>query len=102
MYGHAELMLEQLKTLVRQPSISAPNVGIKGCAELLAEMTRADGVETQIVRTAGQPIIVGKGGAVPGAPIVLVCGHDDVQPVDPLAAARLYGAFAVAHLRGQP
>src|SRR3954471_1195201 len=83
---HAESMLEQLKTLVRQPSISAQNVGVKECAELLAQMMRDDGIETQILPTAGQPVIVGKGVAVPGAPTVLVYGHYDVQPVDPLEA----------------
>ena len=31
--AHAEPMLEQLKTLVRQPSISAQDVGVKECAE---------------------------------------------------------------------
>ena len=83
---HAESMLDQLKTLVRQPSISAQDVGVKECAELLAGMMRDDGIETQILPTAGQPVIVGKGEAVPGAPTVLVYGHYDVQPVDPLDA----------------
>jgi acetylornithine deacetylase/succinyl-diaminopimelate desuccinylase-like protein len=72
---HAEPMLEQLKTLVRQPSISAQDVGVKECADLLAEMMRADGIATEILPTAGQPVIAGKGEAVPGAPTVLVYGH---------------------------
>ena len=84
--AHAEEMLEQLKTLVRQPSISAQDVGVKECAELLAGMMRADGLDTQILPTAGQPVIVGTGEDVPGAPTVLVYGHYAVQPVDPLDA----------------
>src|SRR3954471_11728445 len=83
---HAESMLEQLKTLVRQRSISAQDDGVKECAELLAGMMRDDGIETAIYPTAGQPIIVGKGTQVPGAPTALVYGHYDVQPVDPLDA----------------
>jgi acetylornithine deacetylase/succinyl-diaminopimelate desuccinylase-like protein len=83
---HADAMLDQLKTLVRQPSISAQDVGVKECADLLAGMMRDDGIETQILPTVGQPVIVGKGEAVPGAPTVLVYGHYDVQPVDPLDA----------------
>src|SRR6059058_1919773 len=74
---HREAMLEQLKTLVRQPSISAQDVGVKECAELLAGMMRADGIETQIMPTAGQPMVVGIGQAVPGAPTVLIYGHYD-------------------------
>ncbi|MCC7370310.1 MAG: M20/M25/M40 family metallo-hydrolase [Chloroflexi bacterium] len=84
--AHQDEMLEQLKTLVRQPSISAQNVGVRECAELLAGMMRADGIETEIVPSAGQPVIIGKGVAVPGAPTILVYGHYDVQPVDPLDA----------------
>jgi acetylornithine deacetylase/succinyl-diaminopimelate desuccinylase-like protein len=83
---HANSMLEQWITLCRQPSISAQNVGVKECAEMLTQMMRDDGIETQILPTAGQPVIVGKGEAVPGAPTVLVYGHYDVQPVDPLEA----------------
>src|SRR5437764_672590 len=82
----AQSMLEQLKTLVRQPSISAQDVGVRECAELLAGLMRDDGIQTRILPTAGQPVIVGKGEAVPGAPTVLVYGHYDVQPVDPLEA----------------
>jgi acetylornithine deacetylase/succinyl-diaminopimelate desuccinylase-like protein len=84
--AHQDQMLEQLKALVRQPSISAQNVGVQECAELLAGMMRADGIETEIVPSAGQPVIIGKGTAVPGAPTILVYGHYDVQPVDPLDA----------------
>src|ERR671931_589987 len=83
---HADGMLEQLKTLVRQPSISAQDVGVKECAELLAGMMREDGLETQVLPTPGQPMIVGRGLEVTGAPTVLVYGHYDVQPVDPLEA----------------
>src|ERR671932_1761321 len=83
---HADGMLEQLKTLVRQPSISAQDVGVKECAELLAGMMRTDGIDTRVMPTPGQPMIVGLGEAVPGAPTVLVYGHYDVQPVDPLDA----------------
>jgi acetylornithine deacetylase/succinyl-diaminopimelate desuccinylase-like protein len=83
---HADEMLEQLKTLVRQPSISAQDVGVRECAELLAEMMRADGIDTRIMPTPGQGVIVGLGEQVPNAPTVLVYGHYDVQPVDPLEA----------------
>jgi acetylornithine deacetylase/succinyl-diaminopimelate desuccinylase-like protein len=83
---HAEAMLEQLIVLVRQPSISAQDVGVKECAELLAGMMREDGIESQVLPTAGQPVVVGKGEPVPGAPTVLIYGHYDVQPVDPLDA----------------
>ncbi len=83
---HKDEMLEQLKTLVRQPSISAQDVGVRQCAELLAGMMRADGIETELVPSAGQPVVFGRGAEVPGAPTLLIYGHYDVQPVDPLDA----------------
>jgi hypothetical protein len=53
--ARAEPMPERWQTLVRQPSISAQDVGVKDCAELLAEMMREDDIETDILPTAGQP-----------------------------------------------
>ena len=84
--AHADEILEQLKRLVRQPSISAQDSGVKECAELLASMMREDGIDTRVLPTRGQPVVVGKGRPVTDAPTVLIYGHYDVQPVDPLDA----------------
>jgi acetylornithine deacetylase/succinyl-diaminopimelate desuccinylase-like protein len=69
---------------VRHPSISAHNLGIGEVADLLVDMLRALGFETQRVPTAGHPMVVGRWLKAPGAPTVLLYGHYDVQPPDPL------------------
>ena len=42
------------------------------------------GLETRRIETAGHPIVFAQSAPVPGAPTVLVYGHYDVQPPDPL------------------
>ena len=42
------------------------------------------GLETQILKTASNPLVYAESPKVPGAPTVLVYGHYDVQPVDPI------------------
>ncbi|MEM1063731.1 MAG: dipeptidase, partial [Planctomycetota bacterium] len=52
-------------------------------AEVESQLAAA-GCETETVPTDGFPIVVGRTPAVPDAPTVLVYGHYDVQPPDPL------------------
>ena len=49
-------------------------------------MMRADGIDTHVMPTPGQPMVIGIGQTMPGTPTVLIYGHYDVQPVDPLEA----------------
>jgi len=50
----------------------------------VASQFEALGFETEVVRTQGHPIVYAETPAVAGAPVVLVYGHYDVQPPDPL------------------
>ena len=43
------------------------------------------GLESQVYETPGHPLVVAKGPQVEGRPRVLIYGHYDVQPVDPLS-----------------
>lgn len=52
--------LEKLKTLLKQPSVSPQNIGIKDCAELLAQYYEDLNCETEIVQTKGNPVVYGK------------------------------------------
>src|SRR5437660_9513553 len=69
---------------VRHPSISAHNLGIREVAGLLVGMLSELGLETQLISTAGHPMVVARWLKAPGAPTVLLYGHYDVQPPDPL------------------
>lgn len=79
-------MISDLFPLLRQPSISADGTGVAECAELLATVMRQEGISTSVMATRGHPVVVGQTHPRPGAPTLLVYGHYDVQPVEPVAA----------------
>ncbi|WLD94413.1 M20/M25/M40 family metallo-hydrolase [Alkalihalobacillus sp. AL-G] len=79
-----EEYLEQLFTLLRQKSISAQNVGIRECAELLKGMMQDISIDTKILETKGHPVVYGEMIKDPNAFTLLIYGHYDVQPPDPI------------------
>jgi len=79
-----ESYLETLFTLLRQPSISAQNVGVRECADLLAGMVKDAGMVARIMETQSQPVIYAERIVSPEAFTVLFYGHYDVQPPEPL------------------
>jgi acetylornithine deacetylase/succinyl-diaminopimelate desuccinylase-like protein len=54
-------------------------------AEWVAGQFRSLGLATEVIPTAGHPLIYAETPAVPGKPVALVYGHYDVQPPDPLS-----------------
>ncbi len=78
--------LERLIDYVRRSSISAHGEGIGEVAEYIAGVLGKIGLETQIIPTAGWPMVYAEHCRKPGAPTVLLYGHYDVQPPDPLEA----------------
>jgi len=76
--------INRLLAYVRQPSISAHGVGIGEVAAFLLQRLQALGMEAQLMPTAGWPMVVGRRFDAPGKPTVLLYGHYDVQPPDPL------------------
>jgi len=76
--------LDRLLAYLRHPSISAENIGIAEVGALLVEMLTEIGLETSLVPTDGHPMVVARWQKAPGKPTVLLYGHYDVQPPDPL------------------
>ncbi|MGD9722274.1 MAG: dipeptidase [Pirellulales bacterium] len=79
---------QELSALLRIPSVSADSRhrdDIRRAAEWVAGQLRALKLSTELHETAGHPIVYAESPPVPGAPTVLVYGHYDVQPPDPLA-----------------
>lgn len=83
-----ERAVADLRDLIRIPSISMtpehkPDIQLG--AEWVAERLKSLGVEdVRIMPTAGHPIVYGRWSGAEAAPTILVYGHYDVQPVDPL------------------
>jgi len=84
----AEPWFDEVSELLRIPSVSADpeRAGdVTQAAEWLAAFVRDAGGDAEVVPTATHPLIVGDLRASNGeAPTVLVYGHVDVQPADPL------------------
>ena len=80
--------LEDLKEVLTIPSISTSNdtkPEVLRAALWVADHLRGLGIENvEIMPTGGHPVVYGEWLKRPGAPTVLVYGHYDVQPPDPL------------------
>ncbi|RPJ41500.1 MAG: dipeptidase [Candidatus Latescibacterota bacterium] len=79
--------VDELVDLLRIPSVSADPAhkgDLRKAAEWLAGRLRAAGVKAEILETPGHPIVYGERLDAKGAPTVLIYGHYDVQPPDPL------------------
>jgi acetylornithine deacetylase/succinyl-diaminopimelate desuccinylase-like protein len=84
----AKTRLESFKALLRFPSISGIPAHAPDCraaAEFLAADMKGVGLEhVEVSETAGHPVVYGDWLGAAGMPTVLVYGHYDVQPADPL------------------
>lgn len=81
--------LRELFEFLRIPSVSAQPAkhgkDLERAADFLAGMLKRAGMENvQLVPTGGNPIVYADWLHAPGAPTVLVYGHYDVQPPEPL------------------
>lgn len=83
--AHRDAFVEDLRKFLRQPSVSAENLGLEECADVLAGLMRDAGFDVAVMPVAGAgPVVFGEV-RPPGAGRTLVCyGHYDVQPPDPL------------------
>ena len=105
-----DAIVEELKEFVRIPSVStdpAYKSHVARAAEFVARKLAEAGLSDARVRaTQGHPVVTASWRGAPGKPTVLVYGHFDVQPPDPLEAwktppfepeirdSRLYGRGA--------
>jgi acetylornithine deacetylase/succinyl-diaminopimelate desuccinylase-like protein len=90
---HGKRFVEELKDLLRIPSVSTTPEHVKDvrrAAEFVAEGLRAAGmehvrlIETTTAARAGHPLVYADWLKLPGKPTVLLYGHYDVQPAEPL------------------
>ena len=85
---HKDRFLEELLAMLRIPSISARGEhkeDMKTCAIAVKDSLIAAGADKAVIyETAGHPIVYGEKIIDPSLPTILVYGHYDVQPADPL------------------
>lgn len=82
-----EQSLDDLCQLLRIPSVSADTEysgDVRRAADWLVDHLAGFGLQTELIETAGHPMVYAETPPVPGAPIALVYGHYDVQPPDPI------------------
>ncbi len=86
---NSERYLEELFTLLKQPSISSQGIGVEDCAKLLAGMMEDVGIRAEILPMGGKnnpPLVYGEILSPGAEKTILIYGHFDVQPTDPLEA----------------
>ncbi|MBC8166545.1 MAG: dipeptidase, partial [Bryobacteraceae bacterium] len=87
-HANERRLLDELKTFLRIPSISAlpeHKIDVENAARFTAEALADAGMENvEIIPTDGHPLIYADWLHAPGKPVVLLYGHYDVQPPDPL------------------
>jgi acetylornithine deacetylase/succinyl-diaminopimelate desuccinylase-like protein len=85
---HEQEFLNELFELLRMPSVSADSRhrnDVRNAAEFVKSKLLAAGADTaELIETKGHPIVFGQKVIDPKKPTVLVYGHYDVQPPDPL------------------
>ena len=83
-----ERFFEELFELLRIPSISSSSEhkqDMYKCADKLVQLLKEAGADkAQVYETDGHPVVFGEKIVDPKLPTVLIYGHYDVQPVDPI------------------
>lgn len=86
--SNKERYLRELTDLLAIPSVSTNKENVQDmqrCAQWVADQMRSIGLQNvQIFPTAGHPIVYSEWLGAAGKPTVLLYGHYDVQPVEPL------------------
>lgn len=79
--------LDELFEFLSIPSVSADSAfqpEMERCAAFVRDSMEAAGLQAEIIATEGHPIVFGERMEDPSLPTILLYGHYDVQPADPL------------------
>src|SRR3954463_9173624 len=79
--------LDEYFSFLRFPSVSTDEQyrdKVAACADWLVKKLESIGLETQLVPTKGHPVVWARNKHQPGRRTVMIYGHYDVQPPDPL------------------
>ena len=77
--------IRDFRTLLKQPSVSAQGIGIEDCARIVRKQMESAGIKTKILpEKNGNPVVVGEVRSKLSSKTLLIYGHYDVQPPEPL------------------
>ena len=79
--------LDDLVQWLKIPSVSSDSQrceDVREAADWVAQKLTSAGLDVELITTDRHPFVYAETKPVPGAPVVLVYGHYDVQPVEPL------------------
>jgi acetylornithine deacetylase/succinyl-diaminopimelate desuccinylase-like protein len=85
--AHRDEHLDELKSWIAIPSVSADPAraaDVRECCERLVARLNLLGMRSELLETDGHPIAYGEWLEAPGKPTVMIYGHYDVQPADPV------------------
>lgn len=86
--SNTETFIKELKDLLRIQSISTlpeHKEDMEKAANFVAQKIKYAGIEkVEVYQTQGHPIVYAEWLGAPGKPTVLIYGHYDVQPADPI------------------
>jgi acetylornithine deacetylase/succinyl-diaminopimelate desuccinylase-like protein len=81
---HQPRFLDELCAYLSKPSISTQNIGVAECAEFIQQHMQSLGIDTRIIPTARHPVVYGEVRNPKARKTLLIYGHYDVQPPEPL------------------
>lgn len=84
--SHVADFIAGLKPFLSQPTVSTQGIGVRETSNMLNEIMKGLGIKTRIIETPGSPVVFGELQGNPEAPTILIYGHYDVQPPEPLDA----------------
>jgi acetylornithine deacetylase/succinyl-diaminopimelate desuccinylase-like protein len=85
--SHRDQFVEQLKALIRIPSVSAQpdhDADTRRAAKFVHDDLAAMGLNPELIETPRHPLVYAEWLNAPGKPTILIYGHYDVQPAEPL------------------
>ena len=82
--ANKDAFLKRMMDYVSHPSISAQNIGIREVAQMLLAHLQGLGMQAELIESTGHPFVYGRLTVDPAKPTVLLYGHYDVQPPEPL------------------
>src|SRR5919108_818307 len=77
--------IRDFRTLLKQPSVSAQHMGLDDCAKIVRKQMETAGIKARMLpEKNGNPVVYGEVKSKSSSKTLLIYGHYDVQPPEPL------------------